>query len=74
MKHRDKIVLDTEHDIVRFIAAVSNVQTPVVVTDGEGMCVNAKSMLGMLYAMTFSEMWCECDHNIYSLIREFCAE
>ena len=38
------------------------------------MRVNAKSMLGMLYAMTFSEMWCECDHDIYLLIRDYCAE
>ena len=38
------------------------------------MRVNAKSMLGMLYAMTFSEMWCECDQDIYMFIRDFCVE
>ena len=74
MKHRDRIILDTESSIMDFIATVSQVPYSVVVTDGEGMRVNAKSMLGMLYAMTFSEMWCECDHDIYSLIRGFCAE
>ena len=71
---RDKIYLETEGAIMDFIATVSQVPYLVVVTDGEGMRVNAKSMLGMLYAMTFSEMWCECDHDIYSLIREFCAD
>lgn len=74
MKHRDKIYLETEGDIVDFISAITPLRFPIVVTDGEGMRVNAKSMLGMLYAMTFSEMWCECDHDIYMYIREFCAE
>ena len=70
---RDKIYLETEGAIMEFIAAVTSIPYQVVVTDGNGMRVNAKSMLGMLYAMTFSEMWCECDHDIYPLIREFCA-
>ena len=74
MKHRDKIYLETEGDIVDFISAITPLRFPIVVTDGEGMRVNAKSMLGMLYAMTFSEMWCECDHDIYMYIRDFCAE
>lgn len=74
MKYRDKILLETEGSVLDFINAVSQVPYPVVVTDGEGMRVNAKSMLGMLYAMTFSEMWCECDHDIYLLIRDYCAE
>ena len=74
MKYRDKIHLETESDVINFIALVSPLNFPVVVTDGEGMRVNAKSMLGMLYAMTFSEMWCECDCDIYMYIRQFCAE
>ena len=74
MKYRDKILLETESSVLDFINAVSQVPCPVVVTDGEGMRVNAKSMLGMLYAMTFAEMWCECDKDIYMYIRDFCAE
>jgi hypothetical protein len=74
MKHRDRIYLETESDVINFIALVAPLNFPVVVTDGEGMRVNAKSMLGMLYAMTFSEMWCECDYDIYMYIRQFCAE
>lgn len=74
MKYRDKILLETESSVLDFINAVSQVSCSVVVTDGEGMRVNAKSMLGMLYAMTFSEMWCECDCDIYMYIKDFCAE
>ena len=74
MQYRDKILLETESSVLDFINAVSQVSCPVVVTDGEGMRVNAKSMLGMLYAMTFAEMWCECDKDIYMYIRDFCAE
>lgn len=72
--HRYKIYLDTESSIIDFINSVSQTRYQVYVTDGDGMRVSAKSMLGMLYAMTFSEMWCECDHDIYLLIRDFCAE
>ena len=74
MQYRDRIHLETESDIVDFISRVTPLGCPVVVTDGEGMRVNAKSMLGMLYAMTFSEMWCECDKDIYIYIRDFCAK
>lgn len=71
MKYRDRIRLETEGDVLDFVNAVNNVNIPVVVTDGEGMRVNAKSMLGMLYAMTFYEMWCECDYDIYPYIKDF---
>ena len=74
MKYRDKIQLETEGAVLDFINVVSAVNCPVYVTDGEGIRVSAKSMLGMLYALTFSEMWCECDRDIYMLIRDFCAE
>ena len=74
MKYRDRIHLETESDIVDFISRVAPLGCSVVVTDGEGMRVSAKSMLGMLYAMTFSEMWCECDRDIYMYIKDFCAE
>lgn len=74
MTYRDKIHLETENDIINFMSAIENLDFPIVITDGEGMRVNAKSMLGMLYAMTFSEMWCESDHNIYMYIKDFCAE
>lgn len=74
MKYRDKIHLETESAVLDFINAVSAVPCPVYVTDGEGMRVSAKSMLGMLYALTFSEMWCECDRDIYMYIKDFCAE
>lgn len=74
MTYRDKIHLETENDIINFMSAIEKLDFPVVITDGEGMRVNAKSMLGMLYAMTFSEMWCESDYNIYMYIKDFCAE
>lgn len=74
MKYRDRIYLETESDVVEFISRITPFECPIVITDGEGMRVNAKSMLGMLYAMTFSEMWCECDKDIYMYIRDFCAE
>lgn len=74
MKYRRKIYLETESDVLDFVSFANSVDCKIVVTDGEGMRVNAKSMLGMLYAMTFTEMWCESDCYIYSHISKFCAE
>ena len=44
------------------------------IKDNEGMCVNARSVIGMLYAMTFNELWCESDNDIYQNIKDFIIE
>jgi hypothetical protein len=43
----------------------------VTITDKQGLRVNGKSVLGMLYAMEFEELWCESDVEIYHLIEKF---
>ena len=43
----------------------------IVVTDNQGLRVNAKSVLGMLYALEFEELWCESDKDIYSKIEHY---
>lgn len=67
-----KIVLDTVSDITNFVKNVSLVtEAKVTVTDGGGLRVNAKSMIGMLYALEFEELWCESDTEIYEKIRQW---
>ena len=67
-----KIVLDTVSDITNFVKNVSlATEAKVTVTDGGGLRVNAKSMIGMLYALEFEELWCESDTEIYEKIRQW---
>lgn len=66
-----KIRLDTMKDINQFVAVCSKIPTVVHITDGAGLKVSAKSVLGVMYAMEFSEIWCECEKDIYSHIEPF---
>ena len=66
-----KIRLDTMKDITQFVAICTKVNAPVYVTDGAGLKVSAKSVLGVMYSMEFSDVWCESSEDIYSLIEPF---
>ena len=68
---RVKIRLDTMKDIHQFVSICSKVQAPVVVTDGGGMRVSAKSILGVMYSMEFAEIWCESDVDLYTQLEKF---
>jgi hypothetical protein len=68
---RAKIRLDTMKDITQFVNICSKVSSPVHITDGAGLKVSAKSVLGVMYSMEFGEIWCECDEDIYSQIEHF---
>lgn len=66
-----KIRLDTLKEINRFVSIVSKVEEDVYVSDNNGLKVNAKSMIGMIYAMEFKELWCESEKDIYDSIQDF---
>lgn len=67
---RVKIRLDTINDANKLVAAASKVNGKVVIEDPTGFCVNAKSLLGALHAMEFSEIWCVSDEDFYSSIQD----
>ena len=54
MKRR--IYLETDTDVVRFVNEISKIPSSVkiFVVDGEGLRVSARSLIGMMYAMTFN--------------------
>ena len=70
---KEKIILDTLTDVKNFTQAVSAVPVPVFITDGQGLRVSAKSIMGALYALEFNELWCECEQDIYHYISNFLA-
>lgn len=75
MKGKDmkyKIVLDTVSDVTNFVKNVTTEkEANVTVTDNCGLRVNAKSLMGMLYALEFEELWCESDAEIYEKIKDY---
>jgi hypothetical protein len=44
---------------------------PVYITDGAGLRISAKSVLGVMYSMEFADIWCETDANLYSQLNKF---
>lgn len=66
-----KIRLDTMKDINQFVGICSKVSEPVHITNGVGLKVSAKSILGVMYSLEFDEIWCETDANLYSQLDKF---
>lgn len=67
-----KIILDTVSDVTTFVKNIISVaDATVTVTDNRGLRVNAKSLMGMLYALEFDQLWCESDKEIYEKIKQF---
>ena len=64
---RVKVELETMSDITEFVGIASTVSAPVYLVSGN-FCVSGKSLLGARYTMEWSEIWCECDVDIYSKI------
>lgn len=68
---RAKIRLDTMKDINQFVSICSAVSAPVYITDGAGLRVSAKSVLGVMYSMEFAEIWCESEADLYTQLERF---
>jgi hypothetical protein len=68
---RVRIRLDTISDIAGFILALDGVKEPVYVTNGDRLCIDGKSFLGLAHAREFTNLYCECDQDISGRINQF---
>ena len=66
-----KISIDTLSRINKFVSICSNIDCPVRLVDGNGYCVSAKSLMGAVATADWSEVFVECEKDIYSVIQEF---
>lgn len=66
-----KIELETMKDVRDFVNIATTVPARVTVTDGAGLTVNAKSMMGMLYSLEFEDLWCESEVDFSMKIIRF---
>lgn len=69
-----KVRLDTVTDIANFVLIASQVKSNVYLTNNNGLKVDGKSFLGVAHAHEFDELWCECDEDIYTRIKDFITE
>lgn len=70
-----KVNLDTKTSIFEFFDAVRKVKDEVYLKSGEVLCVSAKSLLGCkLAAIEWHNLICQCDSDIYNLIKKFTEE
>lgn len=72
---RIKINLDTDSAAVRLVGLATTLNEKVLLTDGAGMVVAAKSLLGTTYAkFEFTEIWLETENDHYMLFKDFIVE
>ena len=69
-----KINIDTLSKINAFVSICSRLDCRVNLIDGEGYRVSAKSLIGAVATMDWSQVFVECDKDIYSYIVDFVAE
>ena len=67
---RVRVELDTMTDVIQFVNIATSIKEPVYLV-GEDFKVSAKSLLGARYSMEWSEIWCECERDIYTKIEKF---
>lgn len=69
---RMKIRLDTANDAAKLVTIAEQIPEEIHLTDGRGMRVSAKSLLGALCAaFDFTEIYLESDNNFYFYFRNF---
>lgn len=71
--YRNKIGLVTTGDIMEFVRIATEETGDVKLIDGNGFCVNGKSLLGAMATVEWKSLYCESDNDIYSKIEKFCV-
>lgn len=71
---RYKIRLDTLTDVNQFVKIATAYPGKIILSDGDNFTVSGKSLLGAMYTMEWDHVYCESDHEIYHLIKDFVEE
>jgi hypothetical protein len=69
---RVKIRLETMKDVVKLVSIATKVDEEIMLSDGLGCVVSAKSLLGAaLSKMEWENIYCECEKDISGKIIDF---
>lgn len=66
-----RVKLDTVKDIREFTEIVSNFTQKISLIDEDGMKVNAKSLIGVMYTTEWDNVYCESEIDISDSIGKF---
>lgn len=69
-----QVNLDTMRKINAFVHICSKLDCKVDLIDGSGYRVSAKSLIGVMATADWSQVFVECERDIYSYIQTFLAE
>ena len=69
-----KIRLDTIKDAQALSNIAQDLSDEITITDNSGLRVSAKSVLGVIYALEFNELWLESDDDHYFAFMDFVTE
>lgn len=72
--YKHKIELITTADIQDFVKIAESDEGEVKLIDGNGFCVNGKSLLGAMATVEWNSLYCETENDIYSQIQKYCVE
>lgn len=61
---RTQIRLDTLSEITKFVETMSRIDCPVYLEDGANVRVSACSILGCLYSLEWTRIYCYCEKDI----------
>lgn len=71
---RAKINLDTMSKINAFVTICSRLDCDISLIDGHGYRVSAKSLVGAIATTDWSQVFIECDRDIYAYVQDFLAD
>ena len=71
MNNRVKIRIETSEQAVKFVNQLVHTDAEVHLTDGNNFRVNGRSLLGALCSMEWSEVYCESDKPIDSILMDY---
>lgn len=71
---KHKIELVTTADIMDFVRIATEESGAVRLIDGNGFCVNGKSLLGAMATVEWKSLYCESENDIYTSIQKYCVE
>ena len=69
--HRYRVRIDTQKDALDFVQAINGVEGKITLEDGTGLCVSARSIIGVLYTIEFERIYCYSEEPISHLIADF---
>lgn len=69
-----KVNLETGSSIQRFVDICSRIPEKVFLVDGDNFCVSAKSLLGAVATMDWTEVYVVCEKDIRASIMDYLAD